>query len=175
MPSFSSLSSFSKSVLINCSLFFYSCSRVPTVPELDGGPQIFSNFPSFSNLFQSFVNFLPLLSFQYAASSKLFPRKQLRRSSKVFTLPLDYTHRLSLVSIATYNCLHSQELCSCNVPKITKSTLKKWPKALKSIAKHQIVDFATCSRLFWPKLLIFAPAPERFWGKSLILLTLHLS
>ena len=103
-------------------MFFYSCSRVPTVPELDSvGPQIFSNFPSFSNLFQPFVNFLPLLSFQYAASSKLFPRKQLRRSSKVFTLPLDYTHRVSVVSITTYNCLHCN---SCNVPKITKSSLK---------------------------------------------------
>ena len=34
---------------------------------------------------------------------------------------LDYTHRVSFVTITTYNCLHCN---SCNVPKITKSSLK---------------------------------------------------
>ena len=137
-------------MLINCSLFFYSCSRVPTVPDPESdGPQIFSNFPSFSNLFQPFVNFLPRLSFQYAASSKLFPRKQLRRSSKVFTLPLDYTHReynnlqlldytqrVSVVSITAYDCLHPQELqCTENY--------RKYFEELKSGQKHSKVSRST--------------------------------
>ena len=96
---------------------------------------------NFLNLFNFFLPcHFPGSSFQYTANSKLFPRRWLR-SSKVSTLPSDYT-----------DGPHSVQAELPQEPTCTQKYLKV----------RDCGHTATCLGALLPKLLIFSPTAARF-------------
>ena len=133
MLSFFSLRSSLKSVLINCSLLLLLQSSHSS--RTGQWPSNLFQFPLLFKSFSAFCQFSPSSFFPICCKLKIVPQKaitavvkSLNITARLYTQReynnlqlLDYTHRVSFVTITTYNCLHCN---SCNVPKITKSSLK---------------------------------------------------
>ena len=171
MLSFFSFRSSLKSVLINCSLLLLLQSSHSS--RTGQWPSNLFQFPLLFKSFSAFCQFSPSSFFPICCKLKIVPQKaitavvkSLNITARLYTQReynnlqlLDYTHRVSFVTITTYNCLHSQELCSCNVLKMTKSTLAN-SKVAKSAQKYrEAPDCGLCHLLgaLLPELLIFNP------------------
>ena len=162
MLSFFSFRSSLKSVLINCSLLLLLQSSHSS--RTGQWPSNLFQFPLLFKSFSAFCQFSPSSFFPICCKLKIVPQKAITAVVK----SLHITARLyTQESITIYNCsiIHPKSLLSvkpptiactqknCNVPKITKSTLKNL-KVAKSAQKYrEAPDCGLCHLLgaLWPE------------------------
>ena len=147
-------------MLINCCMFFYSCSRVPTVPNRT--EMALKSFP-ISPPFQIFFSLLSIFSlfflFPICCKLKIVPQKAITAVVK----SLHITARLYTQTLCCqYNCLQLL------VPAETRM-YRKLRKVTQSGQKYrEAPNCGLCHllRALLPELLIFSPAPGKFWGEK---------